>query len=61
MKPLRSRAPNLRLVFVVSIGNNGCNGGIFRLAGNIGYHRSPGHHVDGGSLSEIFVGRSATK
>jgi len=23
--------------------------------------RSPGHHVDGGSLAEIFVGRSATK
>ena len=24
-------------------------------------HRSPGHHVDGGSLAEILVVRSATK
>jgi hypothetical protein len=24
-------------------------------------HRSPGHHIAGGSLAEIFVGRSATK
>jgi len=24
-------------------------------------HRSPGHHVDSGSLADIFVGRSATK
>jgi hypothetical protein len=24
-------------------------------------HRSPGHHVDGGSRVEIFVGRSATR
>ena len=24
-------------------------------------HRSPGHHVDGGSLAEIFVVRSATR
>jgi hypothetical protein len=24
-------------------------------------HRSPGHHVDGGSLAEILVGRSATR
>jgi hypothetical protein len=24
-------------------------------------YRSPGHLVDGGSLAEIFVGRSATK
>jgi hypothetical protein len=24
-------------------------------------YRSPGHHVDGGSLAEIFVGCSATK
>jgi hypothetical protein len=24
-------------------------------------HRSPGHQVDGGSLAEIFVGRSVTK
>jgi hypothetical protein len=25
------------------------------------FHRSPGHHVDGGSLAEIFIGRSATR
>ena len=25
------------------------------------YHRSPGHHVDGGSLADIFVVRSATR
>ncbi len=24
-------------------------------------HRSPGHHVDGGSLAEILVSRSATR
>ena len=24
-------------------------------------HRSPGHHVEGGSLAEIFVARSATR
>jgi hypothetical protein len=24
-------------------------------------HRSPGHHVEGGSRAEIFVGRSATR
>jgi hypothetical protein len=24
-------------------------------------HRSPGHHVDGGSLADIFVGRKATR
>ena len=24
-------------------------------------YRSPGHHVDGGSLAEILVGRSATR
>jgi hypothetical protein len=24
-------------------------------------HRSPGHHVDGGSLADIFVARSATR
>ena len=27
----------------------------------LGSHRSPGHHVEGGSLAEIFVGRSATR
>src|SRR5256885_4086699 len=25
------------------------------------FYRSPGHHVDGGSLAEIFVARSATR
>jgi hypothetical protein len=25
------------------------------------FHRSPGHHVDGGSLAEISVGRSAAE
>ncbi len=25
------------------------------------HHLSPGHHIDGGSLAEILVGRSATR
>jgi hypothetical protein len=32
-----------------------------RLCFSAALHRSPGHHIDGGSLTEIFVGRKATR
>jgi len=31
---------------------------VFERSGRLSRPRSPAHHVDGGSIAEIFVGRS---
>jgi hypothetical protein len=46
-------------------GLSGSGGPIIRKPVNsqthFDHHRSPSHHIEGGSLDEIFVARSATR